>query len=129
MKLLKLRKITIMALAIMAATMIPVMAADEVSNPNGSWVNMLVIYGAIIAAFYFLMIRPQKKKQKQEVAKRESVILGDEIVTIGGIVGRVINIKDDELTIETSIDKTILQYKKWAIKEVFKPLSDIVKQN
>jgi len=123
MKLLNLRKTIFMSLAIMAVTMIPVMAADAAPASSSSWVSMLVIYGAIIAAFYFLMIRPNKKKQKLELEKRDSVILGDDIITIGGVVGRIINIKDDELTIETSIDKTIVQFKKWAIKEVIKPIS------
>lgn len=127
MRILNLRKITGIALAFMSVSIIPVFAEGEAAPSSNSWISMVVIYGAIIAAFYFLMIRPQKKKQKQEVEKRESVILGDEIVTIGGIVGRIINIKDEEITIETSIDKTILQFKKWAIKEVFKPESDVTK--
>lgn len=79
-------------------------------------VSMLVMWGAIIAVMYFLMIRPQKKKQKEEQRMRESVRVGDEITTIGGICGRVVSIKEDTLVIETGADRSKMTIKKWALQ-------------
>ncbi|MBP3435235.1 MAG: preprotein translocase subunit YajC [Clostridia bacterium] len=79
-------------------------------------VGMLVMWGAIIAVMYFLMIRPQKKKQKEEQRMRESVRVGDEITTIGGICGRIVNIKEDTFVIETSVDRSKMVIKKWAMQ-------------
>ena len=88
----------------------------------------IIIYGAMFALFYFLLIRPNKKKQKAEAALRDNVVLGDEITTIGGIVGKVVNIKDDEITIESSLDRTLMQFKKWAIRDVKKLESDTAEE-
>lgn len=79
-------------------------------------VSMLVMWGAIIAVMYFLMIRPQKKKQKEEQRMRENVRVGDEITTIGGICGRIVNIKEDTFVIETSVDRSKMVIKKWAMQ-------------
>ena len=76
---------------------------------------MLVIFGLV---FYFLLLRPQKKQQKETDAMRNSISRGDVIVTIGGVVGVVIAMKDENLLIETSGDKTKLQIQKWAVKSI-----------
>ncbi len=78
--------------------------------------GMLVMWGAIIGVMYFLMIRPQKKKQKEEQRMRESVRVGDEITTIGGICGRIVTIKEDTFVIETSVDRSKMVIKKWAMQ-------------
>ena len=62
---------------------------------NSMWV-MILIYGAIIAGVYFFLIRPNSKKKKEEAQMRNSLEIGDEITTIGGIMGRIVAIKDDE---------------------------------
>ena len=67
---------------------------------------------------YFIMIRPQKKKQQEEQKMRNSVRVGDELTTIGGICGRVVNVKDDTLIIETGADRNKMTIKKWAIQTV-----------
>ncbi|HCA30282.1 MAG TPA: preprotein translocase subunit YajC [Ruminococcaceae bacterium] len=67
---------------------------------------------------YFLMIRPQKKKQKEEQKMRNSLRVGDEITTIGGITGRVLNIKEDVMVIETGADRSKMTIKKWALQSV-----------
>ena len=86
---------------------------------------LIVIYVAFFGLIgYFLIFRPNKKRKKQEEELRSSIILGDEVTTIGGIVGRVVNIKDDNITIETSLDKTLMEFKNWAIREVKKPITD-----
>ncbi len=70
----------------------------------------------MIAIFYFLLIRPQKKKEKADRMMRNALAAGDYIVTIGGFVGRVLSVKDDEVTFETGSDRTKMTVKKWAIQ-------------
>ena len=76
----------------------------------------LLWFGVIILVMYFVMIRPQKKKQKEEQKMRESLQVGDEIVTIGGIIGRIVSIKDDTLIIE-SPDHSKIQICNWSIQK------------
>ncbi len=95
-------------------------AAQNVNAQNG-WLAMLLQLSPfilIIVLMYFIMIRPQKKKQQEEQKMRDAVQVGDELVTIGGICGRVVNKKDDTLTIETGADRSKMQIKKWAIQQV-----------
>ena len=84
------------------------------------WTGIIIYLVVIVLLFYFMIIRPQKKRTKQEQELRDSITLGSEITTIGGIVGTVVNIKDDNITIETSIDKTLMEFKNWAIRDVKK---------
>ena len=83
-------------------------------TPNGSPMGMILML-LMIPAMYFLMIRPQKKKQKQEQQMRDSIQIGDEITTIGGIMGRVVTVKEDSLIIETGADRNKMKIAKWAI--------------
>ncbi len=87
---------------------------------SGSMILMIVIYVAIFAALYFFLIRPNSKKKKEEAQLRNSLEIGDEITTIGGIMGRVIAIKDDEdaVIIETGSDRNKMKMKKWCISSV-----------
>ncbi len=82
-------------------------------NPWTMLLFPIILFGAL----YFFAIRPQKKKEKQAAQMRNSVDIGDIITTIGGITGRVINVKEetDELIFETGSDKTKIRIKKWAI--------------
>ena len=80
-------------------------------------VGMLVLLGLV---FYFLMWRPQKKQQRETDAMRNSVERGDVITTIGGIVGLVIVVKDNDILLETSGDKTRIQIQKWAVRSIEK---------
>ena len=70
----------------------------------------------LVVLFYFMLIRPQRKRDKAEREMRSSISIGDEISTIGGFIGKVVNIKDDVLTIETSSDRTKLRVYRWAIR-------------
>lgn len=72
----------------------------------------------LIVLMYFLMIRPQKKRQQEEQKMRNNLRVGDELTTIGGIKGRVVSIKDDTVTIETSVDRTKIVFEKAAIGSV-----------
>ena len=111
-----------------AETGAPVSSVSPAAGNTGSGPSMWVILIFYVVIFgglgYLLIFRPQKKRRKQEEELRSSIILGDEVVTIGGIVGRVVNIKDDDITIETSIDRTLMQFKNWAIREVKKLETD-----
>ncbi len=73
-----------------------------------------------IVFMYFILIRPQKKRQQQHQEMINAVKVGEMITTSGGIVGKVINIKDDEVVLETSVEKTQIKIKKWAISDVEK---------
>lgn len=80
----------------------------------------LVLYmGFFFALMYFLLVRPQKKKAKQMDELRNSVKKGDKVVTIGGIVGTVAHVKDDDILINVN-NGTELSFKKWAISSVEK---------
>lgn len=79
------------------------------------------IFPVVLLAFlYFVLIRPQKKRDKQLKEMRESLKAGDAVVTIGGIVGKVASIKDDEVVIEVGADRTRMTIKKWAIASTSK---------
>ena len=72
----------------------------------------------MVVAAYFLIIAPQRKRDKKTKEMIAGIEKGSEIVTIGGIEGKVTSVKDDAVTIETGMDRTKLSFKKWAIKEV-----------
>lgn len=78
---------------------------------------MIVYFVALIAIMYFLMIRPQRKKSKEEKEMRENLKVGDEIVTIGGIYGRVISLKEDTMVIESKSDHSKLTFARWALQQ------------
>ena len=75
--------------------------------------------------FYFFMIKPQKKKDTEIQTMRENIKVGDNIITIGGIVGKVIQVKEDVIFIETSGDKTKLELMKWGINSVLQERKDL----
>lgn len=79
-------------------------------------ISMLIIYGLIFFALWFFMIRPQKKKQKEEQKMRENLQIGDEIVTIGGIYGRVISLKEDSFVIQSQSDHSKITVARWALQ-------------
>ena len=82
--------------------------------------TIIMIVG-LLAIMYFAVMRPQKKKEKEHKEQMEQLRVGDPVVTIGGIVGRVANIKDDEITISTSLANTLITFQKSAISTVVKP--------
>ena len=77
--------------------------------------SYIVLMVVLIFVMYFLMIRPQKKRQKEEQEMRSSIEIGDEIITIGGIVGRVVTIREEDIVIETGADRTKMKLQRWAI--------------
>ena len=89
--------------------------AEATGNMGVQLISSLLIIALPLPVLYLFMIRPQKKKDKQIAKMRNSLIVGDEVTTIGGIVGRVVQIKDDVITIETGSDKSKIRMQRWAI--------------
>ena len=81
--------------------------------------SMLIIVG-MVALMYFMMIRPQNKQKKKEQEMRSNLEVGDGVTTIGGIIGRVVSINDDNIVLETSADHTRIRFHKGSIQEVEK---------
>lgn len=95
------------------------MSADT-SNALVTFLPLL----AMVALLYFLMIRPQNKKEKKATEMRNSIEVGDTVTTIGGIVGIVQNIKEDTFVLETGTDRTKIRFNRWAIQDVKKLTMD-----
>ncbi len=89
--------------------------AGTASGQGGSPIGLIVMMVALFGVMYFMMIRPQKKKQKEEQSMRDNIQVGDEITTIGGIMGRVVTVKDDSLVIETGADRNKMKIARWAV--------------
>lgn len=90
------------------------LAADVASTSSS--LMMIVPMILIFALMYFMMIRPQKKQQKLEQEMRNNLKIGDEITTIGGIMGRIVTVKDDSLIIETGADRNKMKITRWAVQ-------------
>lgn len=81
----------------------------------GQLASTLLVYAVVILGLYFVMVRPNQKRKKQEEEMKKSLTIGDEVTTIGGIVGRVVSLREDSdtLVIETASEK--IRIKKWAV--------------
>ena len=94
-------------------------AATGEGTQQSGVLGMLVSFAPlilIVVLMYFMMIRPQKKKQKEEQQMRDSIQIGDEITTIGGIMGRVVTVKEDSIVLETGADRIKMKFQRWAIQ-------------
>ena len=89
--------------------------ASTSASGKGSF-QMIILMVLLFVGMYFLMIRPQKKQQKKEQEIRENTQVGDKKTTIGGIVGKVVTVKEDSLIIETGADKNKMKITRWAIQ-------------
>lgn len=90
------------------------LTVESPASPLGSPFMILTMV-AMIAIFYFFMIRPENKKKKEAEELRNSISVGDRITTIGGIVGTVVNVKEDKIVIETSADQVRIELCKWSV--------------
>lgn len=86
-----------------------------------SGIFMMVI---LFALMYFMMIRPQKKKDKEIKQMRDSLSVGDEVITIGGIHGKVVKVNDEIITLEMAHAKQRIEFSKWAVGSVVKKGKD-----
>lgn len=92
-------------------------AANANVSGIGSWSTIIMLV-VLLVVFYFLIIRPQKKQEKETQNMRNALQVGDEITTIGGIIGKIISIKDETLMLETGKDKTRIRILKSAVRNV-----------
>ncbi|MEG1858666.1 MAG: preprotein translocase subunit YajC [Pseudoflavonifractor sp.] len=79
------------------------------------WASTLIMFVPLIAIFYFLLIRPENKKKKAMAKMRSELTVGDQITTIGGIVGIICAVKEDTIVLETGADRVRVEFTKWAI--------------
>ena len=84
---------------------------------SGSSMPMIFMMVGLFALMYFMTIRPQKKRQKEEQEMRNAIEVGDEITTIGGICGKVVTVKENHLIIETGADRNRMQITRWAVQQ------------
>ena len=92
-----------------------------------SLISIGMIVG-VIALMYFFMIRPQKKQEKKDAEMRNALQVGDEVTTIGGIIGKVVSIKEETFVLETTKDKTKIRFLKGAIRTVDVKAADLAAQ-
>ena len=100
--------------------MFSILTTDATAAATGGSGSMIIMLVAMFAIFYFLIIRPENKKKKKAEEMRSSLSLGDEITTIGGMVGKIVQITEDTITFETGEDRVRIQAKKWCISTTAK---------
>lgn len=91
--------------------------AAEQPDMTGSFISSLVVMVLVFVMMYFIMIRPQKKKEKEAKEMRDNLQIGDEVTTIGGITGIIVRKGEDTVVIETGGDRSKIRVKLWAISE------------
>ncbi len=89
----------------------------ESTAQTQSMLPTFLMLGAVIILMYFMMFRPQKKKERAETEMRKNLQIGDEVVTVGGIVGIVFSIKEDTVVIETGGDRSKIRVRRYAIAQ------------
>ena len=87
----------------------------EATQQPGGMLPTIIMMAVMVGAFYFLLIRPENKRKKEAEAMRGAVKVGDEVTTIGGIIGKVVSVKDEKIVIETSADQVRIELAKWSI--------------
>lgn len=98
-------------------------SAATTGSTLGSLGSLIIPLVLMFGLMYFLMIRPQKKKEKALKEQINQMAVGDKCITVGGIVGKVANIKDEDVTIQTSVANTLITVRKSAVNSVIKPIS------
>ena len=95
------------------------------STINLETLAMPVMLVGMLVFLYFFMIRPQKKQQQEEQQMRNGLAVGDEVTTIGGIIGKVVSIKGETFVLETTKDKTKIRFLKGAVRNIDVKASDV----
>ena len=110
---------TAMALGVCAFAESETVAADPAAPQmtTSAMLLQLVPFAAALVLLYFLLLRPQQKREKEAQAMRDSVRIGDEVCTAGGIVGIVLKVEEDTVVLETGAERNRIRIKKWAIHE------------
>ena len=84
------------------------------------YISLFFTLALMLVLLYFMIYRPQKKQEKKDAAMRNSLEIGDQVTTIGGVIGRVVAIKDDTFVLETGADRVKIRFTKTAIGSVEK---------
>lgn len=92
--------------------MINLLSSLDLSGMGGGTILMLLV---MVGVFYFMLIRPENKRKKEAEQMRSSVKNGDQITTIGGITGTVVDVKSDKFVVETGADQVRIEFAKWAL--------------
>jgi preprotein translocase subunit YajC len=92
-------------------------AADGSSTAGAGGYSSIIMILAVVVMFYFFAIRPESKRKKKAQEMRNSLEAGDNITTIGGIVGKIIHVTEDKITFETGEDRVRIETVKWAVSE------------
>lgn len=90
-------------------------AAADAAVGGSQMVSTIVMLVAMVAVFYFMLIRPENKRKKEAEQLRSSLKVGDKITTIGGITGKVVSVKEDTFVMETGADQVRIEFQKWAL--------------
>ena len=113
---MKLKKLVSSILAVcLMAFVFAGCTSSSAGGDSSSMIPSLVMLVLLFVMMYFFMIRPEKKRKQEAQTMRDSLEVGDKIITIGGIVGRVVHISNDRITFETGEDRVRLEVTKWAI--------------
>ena len=89
---------------------------EVVPNPaQGGFGTTIFMLVAMVLVFYFMLIRPENKRKKEAEELRSSIKVGDQVTTIGGIIGTVVNVKEDKFILETGADQVRIEFQKWAL--------------
>lgn len=99
--------------------------ASEGSGSSSSLWGTIIMIVVLFVVLYFFMIRPQKKQERKDAEMRGALAVGDEVTTIGGIIGKVVSIKGDTFVLETTKDKTKIRFLKGAVRSVDVKAEDI----
>jgi len=105
--------VCLFALIASGCTSAPASGGGGGGNPIASLVTIV----AIISIFYLMMLRPEAKRKKKAMDMRDATEVGDNITTIGGMVGKVVHVTEDKITFETGEDRVRIETMKWAISE------------
>ena len=92
-----------------------ILLAEDGAAQTSMWPTLLMI-GGLVLVFYFFMIRPQKKQENEVRNMRDNLVVGDEITTIGGIIGKIVSIKEETVMIETGHDRTKMRILRSAVR-------------
>jgi preprotein translocase subunit YajC len=95
----------------------------EGNDPTGGF-TMLIMLGVMFVFLYFFMIRPQKKQEQEKQNMQSGLAVGDEVTTIGGIIGQIVSVKGETFVLETTKDKTKIRFLKGAVRSVDVKASD-----
>lgn len=92
--------------------------AAAAANQTGQLLSTFGVMALFLVFFYMFIIRPQRKRDKETKEMRDSLKIGDEVITVGGINGRIVNVKEDTIVVQVGADKTKIEFQRWAVGEV-----------